>query len=282
MTDEFTTHLAALARERHPDTSPVALRETAIYLSQQFIRLGLEVSAHRFEAWEQTYENLIGTKPAHNSAAPLILAAHYDTVMGSPGADDNASSLAVLIEVARRLQRTPLARPVQFVAFCLEEEDLLGSRAYVAHLAKTGQSLHGAIVLECVGYASEQEGSQRTPPGIPVAVPSVGNFLALIGNQASAQLTTTLTQAMAPMIPVVPLIVPGNGEQLPDTRRSDHTAFWEQGFAAVMVTDTANFRNPHYHRSTDTIDTLNLKFLTSVADAVTNAVLALAAMPERP
>lgn len=282
MTDEFTTHLAALARERHPDTSPVALRETAIYLSQQFIRLGLEVSAHRFEAWEQTYENVIGTKPAHNSAAPLILAAHYDTVMGSPGADDNASSLAVLIEVARRLQRTPLARPVQFVAFCLEEEDLLGSRAYVAHLAKTGQSLHGAIVLECVGYASEQEGSQRTPPGIPVAVPSVGNFLALIGNQASAQLTTTLTQAMAPMIPVVPLIVPGNGEQLPDTRRSDHTAFWEQGFAAVMVTDTANFRNPHYHRSTDTIDTLNLKFLTSVADAVTNAVLALAAMPERP
>lgn len=282
MTDEFTTHLAALARERHPDTSPVALRETAIYLSQQFIRLGLEVSAHRFEVWEQTYENVIGTKPAHNSAAPLILAAHYDTVMGSPGADDNASSLAVLIEVARRLQRTPLARPVQFVAFCLEEEDLLGSRAYVAHLAKTGQSLYGAIVLECVGYASEQEGSQRTPPGIPVAVPSVGNFLALIGNQASAQLTTTLTQAMAPMIPVVPLIVPGNGEQLPDTRRSDHTAFWEQGFAAVMVTDTANFRNPHYHRSTDTIDTLNLKFLTSVADAVTNAVLALAAMPERP
>lgn len=281
MTDEFTTHLAALARERHPDTSPVALRETAIYLSQQFIRLGLEVSAHRFEVWEQTYENVIGTKPAHNSAAPLILAAHYDTVMGSPGADDNASSLAVLIEVARRLQRTPLARPVQFVAFCLEEEDLLGSRAYVAHLAKTGQSLYGAIVLECVGYASEQEGSQRTPPGIPVAVPSVGNFLALIGNQASAQLTTTLTQAMAPMIPVVPLIVPGNGEQLPDTRRSDHTAFWEQGFAAVMVTDTANFRNPHYHRSTDTIDTLNLKFLTSVADAVTNAVLALAAMPER-
>ncbi len=284
MTDEFTTHLAALARERHPDTSPVALQETAIYLSQQFIRLGLEVSAHRFEAWEQTYENVIGTKPAVNnsSAAPLILAAHYDTVEGSPGADDNASSLAVLIEVARRLQRTPLARPVQFVAFCLEEEDLLGSRAYVAHLAKTGQPLHGAIVLECVGYASEQEGSQRTPPGIPVAVPSVGNFLALIGNQASAQLTTTLTQAMTPMIPVVPLIVPGNGEQLPDTRRSDHTAFWEQGFAAVMVTDTANFRNPHYHRSTDTIDTLNLKFLTSVADAVTNAVLALAAMPERP
>ncbi len=284
MTDEFTTHLTALARERHPDTSPVALRETAVYLSQQFIRLGLEVSTHRFEAWEQTYDNVIGTKPAHNSAAaaPLILAAHYDTVSGSPGADDNASALTVLIEVARRLKQTALTRPVQFVAFCLEEEDLLGSRAYVAHLAETGRSIHGAIVLECVGYASEEEGSQRTPPGIPVAVPSVGNFLALIGNQASASLTTALSRAMASAIPVVPLIVPGNGEQLPDTRRSDHTAFWEQGFAAVMVTDTANFRNPHYHRSTDTVDTLNLKFLASVADAVTNAVLVLAATPERP
>ncbi|MDO9117368.1 MAG: M28 family peptidase [Nitrospira sp.] len=284
MTDELTTHLAALTRERHPDTSPVALRETAVYLTQQFLRLGLEVTTHRFEALGQTYDNVIGSKSSQNSAAapPLILAAHYDTVIGSPGADDNASALTVLLEVARRLTQTALARPVRFMAFCLEEEDLLGSRAYVAHLAETGQSVYGAIVLECVGYANEQEGSQRTPPGIPIAVPSVGNFLALIGNQASASLTSALSQAMAPAIPVVPLVVPGNGEHLPDTRRSDHTAFWEQGFAAVMVTDTANFRNPHYHRSTDTVDTLNLKFLASVTDAVTNAVLALAAMPERP
>jgi Zn-dependent M28 family amino/carboxypeptidase len=188
----------------------------------------------------------------------------------------------VLLEVARRLKQRALTRPVQFIAFCLEEENLLGSRAYVAHLTETGRSVYGAIVLECVGYASDREGSQRTPPGIPVAVPSVGNFLALIGNQTSAALTASLSQTMAPTIPVVPLVVPGNGEQLPDTRRSDHTAFWEQGVPAVMVTDTANFRNPHYHRSTDTVDTLNLKFLASVADAVTNAVLALAATPERP
>ena len=131
MTDDFTTHLTALARERHPETSPVALRETAVYLSQQFIRSGLAVTTHRFEAMGQTYDNVIGTKPAQNSAAapPLILAAHYDTVIGSPGADDNASSLTVLLEVARRLQRAILTRPVQFITFCLEEENLLGSRA---------------------------------------------------------------------------------------------------------------------------------------------------------
>lgn len=283
MTDEFTRHLTALARERHPRTSPDALRETAAYVSHHFSSSGLDIATHRFEAWGQTYENVIGTTSAENGneTPPLILAAHYDSVEGSPGADDNASALTVLLEVARRLQPTSLARPVRFIAFCLEEEDLLGSRAYAAHLRESGQAVHGAIVLECVGYASDQEGSQRTPPGIPVAVPTVGNFLALIGNQTAAALTAALSRAMAPAVPVVPLVVPGNGELLPDTRRSDHTAFWEQGFAAVMVTDTANFRNPHYHRSTDTVDTLNLTFLAAVADAVTHAVLALAAAPER-
>jgi len=273
------THLTTLARERHPRTSPEALRETADDLTQQFSDAGLAVARHPFDAWGQTYDNVVATVPASTSASspPLILAAHYDTVEGSPGADDNASGLAVLLDVARRLAQTPLVRPVQFIAFCLEEEDLLGSRAYATHLATTSQSIHGAIVLECVGYASDKEGSQKAPPGIPVAVPSTGNFLAVIGNQASASLTNGVAQAMACSVPVVPLIVPGNGEQLPDTRRSDHTAFWEQGFPAVMITDTANFRNPHYHRPTDTIDTLNLDFLSSVAKAVTAAVIAMAA-----
>ncbi|MDH5669937.1 MAG: M28 family peptidase, partial [Nitrospira sp.] len=89
-------------------------------------------------------------------------------------------------------------------------------------------------------------------------------------------LTQAVSRTMGMHIPIVPLVVPGNGEVLPDTRRSDHTAFWEQGFPAVMLTDTANFRNPNYHRPTDTIDTLNLNFMASVADAVTATVKALA------
>ena len=282
MAARLFTHLTALARERHPQTAPTALRETAAYLSAELAHAGLLITAHQFHAWGQTYDNVIATKPASNgqTAAPLVLAAHYDTVEGSPGADDNASSLAVLLETAHRVKDVPLLRPVHFIAFCLEEEHLLGSRAYVSHLTATGQAVHGAIVLECVGYASQQDGSQTIPPGIPVAVPSVGNFLAVIGNQASASLTTSVAQAMNPSVPIVPLIVPGNGEPLPDTRRSDHTAFWEGGFSAVMVTDTANFRNPHYHRPTDTVDTVNLPFLSSVADAVTAAVLALAGRPD--
>ena len=114
---------------------------------------------------------------------------------------------------------------------------------------------------------------------MPIAVPTTGNFLAVIGNEQSQALTGAVTQAMKSHLPIVPLVVPGNGEKLPDTRRSDHTSFWEQGFPAVMLTDTANFRNPHYHRSTDTLDTLNLDFIASVTDGISAAVIALAGRP---
>jgi aminopeptidase YwaD len=276
--DRFIPHLRHLIGERHPDSSPGSLQAAADYLTQQFTGLGLMTSRHEFSVRGKTYGNVIATTPPAQpeSALPLILAAHYDTVMGSPGADDNASALAVLLDVASRLAAMPLRRPIRFLAFCLEEENLLGSRAYVAHLKSTRQSIEGAIILECVGYASDEEDSQKIPPGVPVAVPTVGNFLAVIGNQQSQNLTISLDHTMRSHVPIVPLVVPGNGELLPDTRRSDHTSFWEQGFAAVMLTDTANFRNPHYHRPTDTLDTLNLDFMGQVADGVTAAVVELA------
>jgi len=168
---------------------------------------------------------------------------------------------------------------VRFIAFCLEEEDLLGSLAYVSWLRESKQEVSGAIVLECVGYATSDEGSQQVPPGVPIAVPSVGDFLAIVGNTASAALAAAVEGAARERVPdlkTVALTVPGNGELLPDTRRSDHAAFWHYGYPAVMLTDTADFRNPHYHRSTDRLDTLNLEFMERVARAVTGAVLDLA------
>ena len=270
------THLRAVIGERHPVSSSDRLKSTEDYLAEEFSRISLDVVRHPFDAFGGTYCNVIGTVRGQQDISPLILAAHYDTISDSPGADDNASALAVLLEVAHRIGSRPSQRPIQFIAFCLEEEGLLGSQAYAAHLAAMQQSVYGALVLECVGYARDEEGSQKIPPGVPIAVPSVGNFLAVIGNQASAGLTQSVSQAMGRHLPIVPLVVPGNGELLPDTRRSDHTSFWEQGFPAVMLTDTANFRNPHYHRPTDTIDTLNLDFMVSVADAVTAVVMAFA------
>lgn len=275
------THLRAVVGERHPDTSPDALRRTASYLKDQFTSLGLTTANHAFAAWGGTYENVIGTTGNDSpSQAPLILAAHFDTVAGSPGADDNASALAVLLHVARQVQNRKLIRPIRFIAFNLEEENLLGSAAYALLLRENRETIHGAIILECVGYANHRPGSQQTPPGLPISIPTTGDFLGVIGNERSQALTGSVTHAMKPHLPIIPLIVPGNGEPLPDTRRSDHTSFWEQGFPAVMLTDTANFRNPHYHRPTDTIETLNLDFLGAVTDAVTAAVLELAGTKE--
>ncbi len=275
-TDRFIPDLHHLIGERHPESSSAALRKAAQYLTQRFASFGLTTTVQSFSALAGTYDNLIASTLSGGTGSPLILAAHYDTVLGSPGADDNASALAVLLDVARQLRGRRLQRPVQFIAFCLEEENLLGSRAYAAYLISTQQSVLGAIVLECVGYASDEEGSQKIPPGVPVSVPTVGNFLAVIGNQDSQALTMAVDHAMRPHLPVVPLVVPGNGELLPDTRRSDHTSFWEQGFPAVMLTDTANFRNPHYHQPSDTLDTLNLDFMAAVADAMTAVVVELA------
>src|SRR5438876_896296 len=286
-------HLRALIGERHPVTSPASLRRAEAYLTEQFTDLGLEVSTHSFKALGGTYRNVIGAMlpqkgdspqaEGGQSPSPLIIAAHYDTVEGSPGADDNASGLAVMLEVARNLRAVPMTRGVRFIAFCLEEENLLGSLAYASTLQAAHEEICGAIVLECVGYARTEEGSQQKPTGVPVAVPTVGDFLGIVGNVVSEPLARAVQAAAnlaVPELKTVSLLVPGNGELLPDTRRSDHAAFWHHGYPAVMLTDTANFRNPHYHQTTDTLETLNLAFMEQVARAVTAAAIALCSITQ--
>src|SRR5207302_152482 len=199
--------------------------------------------------------------------------------------DDNASALAVMLEIARNLRAVPMTRSVRFIAFCLEEENLLGSLAYASSLQAAHEEICGAIVLECVGYARTEEGSQQKPPILPIAVPTVGDFLGIVGNSTSAGLVQAVEQAAKQAVPelkTVSLLVPGNGELLPDARRSDHAAFWHHGYAAVMLTDTANFRNPHYHQPTDTFETLNLAFMEQVARGVTAAAIALCSLTQSP
>jgi Zn-dependent M28 family amino/carboxypeptidase len=235
-------------------------------------------------AWGKVYRNVVAIKYPDRlgqgeELPPLLIGAHYDTVSGSPGADDNASGLVVLLEVASRLRAQPLARPIWLVAFCLEEQDRLGSQAFASRLKAEHRELAGAIVLECVGFARSEAGTQQIPPGVPIAVPTQGDFLAIVGNEASRALVTQLdqeAQRYASQLKPLSLVVPGRGEALPDTRRSDHASFWDAGYPAVVLTDTANFRNPHYHRATDTVDTLNLEFLSKVVATVTATAIRIA------
>jgi aminopeptidase YwaD len=277
-------HLESLVGERHPETSPRALRRAAHYLATQFSKSGWATSGQLVSAWGKVYRNVVATKypdwPGQGEELPpLLIGAHYDTVSGSPGADDNASGLVVLLEVASRLRSQPLTRPVWLVAFCLEEQDRLGSQAFASRLEAERRELAGAIILECVGFARSEAGTQQIPPGVPIAVPTQGDFLAIVGNEASRSLVIQLEQEAqrhAAQLKPLSLVVPGRGETMPHTRRSDHASFWDAGYPAVMLTDTANFRNPHYHRETDTVDTLNLEFLFNVAATVTEIVIQIA------
>jgi peptidase M28-like protein len=277
-------HLQSLVGERHPHSAPQALTKAGEYLAVRFAEYGWTTTRQAFRVEGKIYRNILAVKhPARRAAsgkqAPLLIGAHYDTVMASPGADDNASGLTVLLEVADRLKRIVVTRPVWLVAFCLEEQGLLGSQTFAARLKKIGHAPLGAIILECVGYASHEPGSQLTPPGVPIPVPTVGNFLGIIGNETSRNLVSAVERGAkraSPHLPSLPLVVPSRGETLPDVRRSDHAAFWDEGYSAVMLTDTANFRNPHYHQPTDTIDTLDLNFLEGVIESVIACIQDLA------
>jgi len=277
-------HLEALVGERHPKTSPRALRKAAHYLATQLAMSGWSTSDQLVGAWGKTYRNLVAIRypdrPGRGGELPpLLIGAHYDTVSGSPGADDNATGLVVLLEVASRLRAQPLARPIWIVAFCLEEQDRLGSQAFASRLKAEHRELAGAMILECVGFARHEAGTQQIPPGVPIAVPTQGDFLAIVGNEASRSLVLQLEQAArrpAAQLKTLSLVVPGRGEAMPHTRRSDHASFWDAGYPAVMLTDTANFRNPHYHRETDTVDTLNPEFLSGVIETVVATVVQIA------
>ena len=207
------------------------------------------------------------------SRAMVLVGAHYDSIPGTPGADDNASGVAALIAAARAIGPR---EDVCFVAFDGEECGFVGSRALVAGLGPhPPEHVH---VLEMVGYASREPGSQQNPVA-GIQAPSVGDFLGLVGTQESRGLLDhVLTTADAHPVPVQALYLPdvplgmieGISHHL---LRSDHAPFWRAGLPALMWTDTAEFRNPHYHRATDTPETLDYDFLAGVTRLLVHAVL---------
>lgn len=280
-------HVRRLPRDRYPGgPGHDAARGQLV---QHLEDLGREVRQLDF-----TWDGLPGARlanlevrlPSGAQGAPLLLVgAHWDAVPGSPGADDNGSGVAVLLELARRLGGRTLPAEVRLILFDAEEPGLAGSRDYARGLTaeERGRCL-GLIDLETVGYTDRRPGSQRMPAGSRLLHDpgTVGDFLLVLGNQASRDLAATVGLALSMEDPQTMRVevfseLPGTGWVMPDSRRSDHASFWDVGIPAVMLTDTANFRNPHYHRETDTVTTLDGEFLAAVARGVERAVLLLAA-----
>jgi Zn-dependent M28 family amino/carboxypeptidase len=212
------------------------------------------------------YDNIVVTT---GEGPYLLLGAHYDSVPGTPGADDNGSAVAVCLECARLLRDLD-GPPVMIVFFNREEDGLLGSREFVASLkSQSKRKIDEAHVFEMVGYCTHAANSQRMPPGLPgIAAPKVGDFLGLLANRGSNAIAEQLLRLAATYVPesrVIALkIYFGLERQFDHLHRSDHAPFWQAGIPSVMWTDTAEFRNPHYHQATDTPETLDYDFLAQV------------------
>ena len=288
--DRIRTHVQSLEGVRHPVTAPAALERAVTYVRDALDSLGYSVVEQSFHDNGGQFSNVIGTRTgSRHPEKRVLVVAHVDTVSISPGADDNASGVAVLLELATVLNGISLEKTIHFAGVNLEENSdegisgtgTRGSCALARWAREEGWDIEGVLVLESVAFAGESA-IQTVPPGLPVEVPQQGEFIAVIGNENSGGLVQGFARSIKRYqvpLPCLSLVVPGNGELFPDTRRSDHSPFWDQGYPAIMVTDTTNFRNPHYHQPSDTLETLNLPFAAQVCKAAAGLLLDLAGSP---
>jgi Zn-dependent M28 family amino/carboxypeptidase len=250
--------------------------------------------AEEIKPEERTYRNFsVDITGTEKPGEVLIVGAHFDAVPGTPGADDNGTGAAALLELARVLKDRRMSRTVRLVFFNLEEVGLVGSSQYVRQLREAGavgkpakgegkkarERIIGMISLESIGYFSDEPNSQKSPiPPIKDVFepPTVGDNIALVGFARDGAFVRTLERGMLASSPELKVAAFAFPVALPDLLRSDHAPFHAAGVPAVMLTDTANFRNPHYHKPTDTVETIDAERYARVVRGVVGAVEAVA------
>jgi hypothetical protein len=262
--DKLFAHIQNLNFQRYTNAERSRART---YITTQLRNLGWTAKLEKFPDGVNIFAERQGT---NKKAGAILLAAHYDTVANSPGADDNASGVAVMLEVARLLGSTPTARTLQLAFFDQEETGLLGSRAFVSKAARL-QNIRGAIVMDMVGYACYTVGCQQYPAGLPINPPSdQGDFLVAVGDTEHLPLLNAFQHSQSNLPSIFTLPIPLKGLLTPDTLRSDHAPFWYQGVGAVLLTDTANLRTPHYHQPSDIPAAIDRDFFIGSAQIVLN------------
>lgn len=276
---QLNGHLSMLTRTigERSINYPVNLENSAVYIQAQFESYGLAVERQTYRYRHMNVSNVAARfQPPVNSGAHYVIGAHYDSVSGTVGADDNASAIAVLLETASAMQRVygsgGEGPEITFVAFTLEEPPVygtsyMGSRVFASKAREEGMSIDGMICLEMVGYTCSAPGCQSYPfPLKYLGYPKEGTFIGVVGNVKSLGFSRNLSRSLKdnPNLPTVSLTVPFNGRIMPAIRLSDHASFWDKGYPAVMVTDSAFFRNPHYHQPSDTMETLDIDFMAEL------------------
>ena len=283
LTDRLRHHVQTLAGEigERNVWRPKALRAAADYIRGEFAELGYEVAIHSYQAEGLGCDNIEVVVPGGLRNSEIIIAgAHYDTVPGGPGADDNASGIAGVIEIARLLRDTHQARTIKLVAFVNEEAPFfffgkMGSKVYAEAARRRGDDIRVMLSLEMLGCYSDEPGSQAYPPFLRWFYPDRGNFIAFVSNIKSRRALHETAAAFRKHsdFPAEHLASPSF---VPGVAWSDHLSFWRAGYPAVMVTDTAFYRYPHYHRASDTPDKIRYPEMARVVQGLAKAIAALA------
>jgi hypothetical protein len=267
-------------------TSPKALRRAADFMARGLATTGLPVRRLPFQAYGQTVENIEAElRGTTHPDEIIVVGAHYDTVPGTPGADDNASGAAALLELARLLAKRPLDRTVRLVAFVNEEPPFfkgaeMGSNVYARAAAAAHDDVVAMLSLEMLGSYDPRPGSQSYPFPLRLFYPDTGDFIAFAGDLGARPLVRRATELFraAARFPSQAVAAPA---WVPGVDFSDHWSFRQAGFPAIMVTDTAFYRNPRYHEADDTPDTLDFDRMARVVRGLADVVTGLAGQPDQ-
>jgi hypothetical protein len=288
LADELQRDIAQLAvqiGERNVLRRPRELAQAAEYIEAEFRAAGYDVKRQEYEVFRATCWNLEAETPG--AARPdelVVIGAHYDSVVGTAGANDNASGVAAALALARTFSDRQSDRTIRFVAFVNEEPPYfqtknMGSRVYARRCRQRGEKVVAMLSLETIGYYSDAPGSQQYPAPFSLFYPSTGNFIGIVGNVKSRDLVRQVvgTFRQSEKFPceggALPAVIPGIG-------LSDHWSFWQEGYPAAMVTDTAMYRYPYYHEPQDTIDKIDFDRLARVVRGLQAVVAALARADE--
>jgi len=276
----YVQHLAGQIGERNlfRYTQLVA---AATYIRTSLTTAGYEVRRHTYDVAGQASENLEAELLGADKPDDIVvIGAHYDSVQGSPGANDNASGVAAMLALARALVRTKPAGTMRFVAFTNEEPPFshsrhMGSRLYAQRCRARKERISLMLSLETIGSYSDQPGSQHYPFPFGFFYPSTANFIAFVGNREQAPRVKRLLTSFRRHAQF-----PSEGgafwEWIPGVASSDHWSFWKEGYPAVMVTDTAYNRYAHYHRATDTPDKVDFSHMARVVSGLQRVIGELA------
>ncbi len=259
LTENLRSHVVAIASREHNQFRLAELEASARYIERTFEGYGYRVRPQRIQATAGDVRNIeVEVEGAALASEVIVVGAHYDSVAGAVGANDNGSGVAAVLELARLFAEAKPARTLRLVAFVNEEPpffktDQMGSRVYARRSKERGENIVAMLSLETIGYYSDQPGSQRYPFPLGFFYPSKGNFIAFVSNLTSRALLREVVASFRrhagfPSESVAaPAFIPG-------VDWSDQWSFWKEGYPALMVTDTALYRYPYYHTMQDTPD----------------------------